>query len=113
MDAERWQRLSPLLDTLFELDVGERVEKLRVLRDADPALADEVESLMALEQDSDDFMAEPLVAPMLGARAGGEIGDEAAVAVARDTLGSANRLVRIGHFQLPLGTWTGRISIEP
>jgi serine/threonine-protein kinase len=74
MDTERWQRLSPLLDTLFELDVDERVERLRALREADPALADEVESLMALEQDRADFMAEPLVAPMLGARAGGEIG---------------------------------------
>lgn len=74
MDTERWQRLSPLLDTLFELDVDERVERLRALREVDPALADEVESLMALEQDSEDFMAEPLVAPMLGARAGGEIG---------------------------------------
>ena len=48
------------------------------------------------------------------ARAGGEEGDEAAVAVARDALGElAGRLAGIAHFQLPLGTWTGRISIEP
>ncbi len=74
MDTERWQRLSPLLDTVFELDVDERVERLRTLREADPLLADEIESLMSLEQDSQDFMAEPLIAPMMGARAGSEIG---------------------------------------
>jgi serine/threonine protein kinase len=74
MDAERWQRLSPLLDTLFELDADARMERLRRLREADPVMADDVESLMALEQGSEDFMAEPLVAPMAGAHAGSEIG---------------------------------------
>ena len=49
---------------------------------------------------------------------GGEEGDEAAIGVARDALGGAESgplgcLVGRGHFQSPLGTWTGRISIEP
>ena len=49
---------------------------------------------------------------------GGEEGDEAAIAVAGDPFGSTDggplgRLAVIAHFQLPLGTCTGRISIEP
>src|SRR5690606_4182866 len=51
-------------------------------------------------------------------RAGGEEGDEAAVAFARDAFGGAadiglGCLAGITHFQLPLGTWTGRISMAP
>ena len=69
MDTERWQRLSPLLDTLLRAGRRRaRAQRLRTLRDVDPALADELESLMALEQDSEDFLAEPLVAPLSGAQ---------------------------------------------
>lgn len=63
MDAERWQRLSPLLDALIELEGDARQARLAALREEDPALAAEVEALLALEEDNEDFLAEPLVAP--------------------------------------------------
>jgi serine/threonine-protein kinase len=63
MDAERWQRLSPLLDALIELDADARRARLEALREDDPALANELDALLALEDDNEDFLAEPLVAP--------------------------------------------------
>ena len=63
MDAERWQRLSPLLDALIELEADARQARLDALREEDPALAAEVEALLALEEDNEDFLAEPLVTP--------------------------------------------------
>ncbi|WP_411833311.1 protein kinase domain-containing protein [Pseudoxanthomonas mexicana] len=61
MDAARWQRLSPLLDVLLELDARARAQQLSILRAEDPALADELEKLLALEDQDEDFMAEPLL----------------------------------------------------
>lgn len=63
MDAERWQRLSPLLDTLIDLEGEAREARLAALREEDPALAAEIETLLALEDDNADFLSEPLVAP--------------------------------------------------
>ncbi len=63
MDAERWQRLSPLLDALLELDAEGRKARLEALREEDPALADELQALMTLEDDNEDFLSEPLVTP--------------------------------------------------
>ena len=63
MDAERWQRLSPLLDALIELDAEARKDRLAALREEDPALAQELEDLLALEDEHEDFLAEPLVTP--------------------------------------------------
>jgi serine/threonine-protein kinase len=63
MDAERWQRLSPLLDALIELDAEARAARLAELRAEDAGLAEELEGLLALEEDNADFLAEPLVAP--------------------------------------------------
>lgn len=63
MDAERWQRLSPLLDALLELDADARKARLAALHEEDPALAAELEGLLALEEENTDFLAEPLVAP--------------------------------------------------
>ena len=63
MDAERWQRLSPLLDALIELEPDARKARLDALREEDAALAAEVEALLALEEDNEDFLAEPLVTP--------------------------------------------------
>ena len=74
MDAERWQRLSPLLDALFELDADERAQRLQLLREGDGALADELEALIALEEDHEDFLSEPVIAPMAGLRPGSEVG---------------------------------------
>jgi hypothetical protein len=70
MDAERWQRLSPLLDALFELDADTRLRNLALLRDEDPQLAADLEGLMVLEAERDDFLSQPLVAPLPGMRPG-------------------------------------------
>lgn len=75
MDAERWQRLSPLLDALLELDPVARAERLRELRADDAELADQLAGLIALEDGHEDFLSEPLVAPQnTGMRPGVEVG---------------------------------------
>ncbi len=61
MDAERWQRLSPLLDVLLELDPQARARHLQRLREQEPELVAELEALLALEDGHDDFMAQPLL----------------------------------------------------
>ena len=74
MDAERWQRLSPLLDALLELPSGQRSEHLAALRREDVALADELQHLLTLEEDDEAFLAEPVVELPNGARPGARIG---------------------------------------
>ena len=74
MDAERWQRLSPLLDALLELPEQLRREHLAALRREDAALADELEKLLALEEGDAGFLAEPVVEVPNGARPGARIG---------------------------------------
>lgn len=74
MDPERWQRISPLLDALFELEPEARAHRLQQLRDEDPTLADELQTLITLDESHEDFLAEPLIAPLAGLRAGGEVG---------------------------------------
>ncbi len=74
MDADRWQRLSPLLDALLELDGAERASSLASLRKDDPQLADDLEELIALEAGGDDFLSEPLIAPDPGVQAGASVG---------------------------------------
>ena len=74
MDAERWQRLSPLLDALLELPEQQRGEHLAALRREDAALADELEKLLALEEGDADFLAEPVVELPHGARPAARIG---------------------------------------
>ena len=63
MDAERWQRLSPLLDALIDLEPDARASRLAELRAEDASLADELERLLALEEEHQDFLSEPVVAP--------------------------------------------------
>jgi serine/threonine-protein kinase len=75
MDIERWQRLSPLLDVLLELAPDARMAQLDLLRAQDPDLAVELEKLLALEEDSGDFMAQPLLAkPAAQSQAGTRVG---------------------------------------
>ena len=74
MDAERWPRLSPLLDALLELPEQQRSEHLAALRREDAALADELEKLLAMEEGDADFLAEPVVDVPNGARPGARIG---------------------------------------
>jgi len=74
MDAERWRILSPLLDALLELDPETRERNLETMRTDDPALAGELVALLALEDANAGFLAEPLVAPPPGPRAGALVG---------------------------------------
>ncbi|MCL1635082.1 serine/threonine-protein kinase [Luteimonas sp. SX5] len=74
MDLERWQRLSPLLDALFELEPSERERHLAELRGADPTLAAELEALISLEHGSEDFLLEPVVSMAPSARSGAMVG---------------------------------------
>lgn len=62
MDADRWALLSPLLDELLELDDDLRQRRLAQLQMADRALAAELRQLLAVEKQSDAFIAEPLLA---------------------------------------------------
>jgi serine/threonine protein kinase len=74
MEAERWRRLSPLLDALLEQEPPVRAEHLASLRSEDPALADDLEELLRLEEGSGDFLSEPLVPPLPGLGNGSVIG---------------------------------------
>jgi serine/threonine protein kinase len=74
MEAERWRRLSPLLDALLEQEAPVRAESLASLRENDPQLADDLEELLQLEEDSEDFLSEPVMAPMPGLGSGSVIG---------------------------------------
>ncbi|QNP39473.1 serine/threonine-protein kinase [Lysobacter solisilvae (ex Woo and Kim 2020)] len=74
MDPERWQRLSPLLDALFELPPEARAERLRELRDEDAELTGELEALIALEEERTDFLAEPITPPRPGVQPGTVVG---------------------------------------
>ncbi|WP_133000207.1 serine/threonine-protein kinase [Luteimonas arsenica] len=74
MDPDRWQRLSPLLDALLELEPAARAQGLASLREDDADLADELEALLKLEEDEEDFLSEPMVSPLPLARANAIIG---------------------------------------
>lgn len=74
MDLAQWQRLSPLLDGLFELDAERRRAELARLRGEDPALADELERLLALEEGHEDFLSAPALSQTLGPASGDLIG---------------------------------------
>ncbi|WP_101926241.1 MULTISPECIES: serine/threonine-protein kinase [Luteimonas] len=74
MDAERWQRLSPALDALLELEPAPRDALLASIRADDAALADELARLLALEADRDDFLAESIVAALAGVLPGHHVG---------------------------------------
>jgi len=58
LDKAQWQRLSPLLDELLDLDDAARAGRLSALRRDDVALADEAQALLARlpELDRDAFL---------------------------------------------------------
>ena len=74
MDPERWQRLSPLLDALFELEPDERELHLDELRSTNPLLAGELEQLIKLENERGDFLSEPYLPTHPSARPGTAVG---------------------------------------
>lgn len=74
MDAERWQRLSPRLDALLDLQPAARAEELERLRATDPALAAELEALLAGADEEDDFLHDPLPGIHPASRQGARLG---------------------------------------
>lgn len=74
MDAERWQRLSPLLDALLDLQPGARAEKLEQLRASDDALAAELEALLIGADEESDFLHDPLPGIRPCSRQGSRLG---------------------------------------
>ena len=61
MDPERWSRLSTLLDELLELDQPVRARRLAEILLAEDELGDELQRMMALEDERPDFLAQSVV----------------------------------------------------
>jgi serine/threonine-protein kinase len=61
VDKERWLRLSPLLDEILDSDEAARGRRLAALRDADTALADDLEAMLGriADMDRDAFLERP------------------------------------------------------
>ncbi len=76
-DAERWKRLSPLLDELLDLEPGPRQARLDALRAEDPTLADELASMI---RDADQAEHARFLAGSLGPPAGSDSAAEATLA---------------------------------
>ena len=74
MDAERWLRLSPLLDALLDLPPAGRTEELERLRASEPALAAELEALLAVEDTDPTFLHDPLPGTRPASREGTRLG---------------------------------------
>lgn len=74
MDATHWRELSCWLDQLLELDVAARAQRLRQMAARDPALADELEQLLARELESEQFLAQPVFSAPAASREGSRIG---------------------------------------
>jgi serine/threonine-protein kinase len=74
MDAERWQRLSPLLDALLDLPPAGRTDELERLRAVDPSLAAELAALLATEGADTDFLHDPLPGTRPASREGARLG---------------------------------------
>ncbi len=73
MDPARWQRISPLLDELFGLDAVDRERRLRAVRAEDPELAEELATLIALDED-EGFLSEPALKPSQLVMPGRQVG---------------------------------------
>lgn len=72
MEPARWRQLSPLLDELLELPEALRARRLAQLGEREPALAADLQRLLALEQQHEDFIATPAAGPKRAAAPPGE-----------------------------------------
>lgn len=61
VDKARWQRVSPLLDEILELDPIARAKRLQALREQDAALADDFDAVLGQldAPDRSDFLERP------------------------------------------------------
>jgi eukaryotic-like serine/threonine-protein kinase len=68
MDRDRWRVLEPLLDQALDLSVEEREEWLRDLRHASPELAEELATLLSIEELADEsgFLTETIEVALAG-----------------------------------------------
>src|SRR3546814_20462817 len=65
---------SRLLDGRLELGLPARDRGRASLREEDPELAEDLAGLLAREEEVDDFLSQPLIAPLPGARPDALIG---------------------------------------
>jgi serine/threonine-protein kinase len=89
LSPERWQRLEPILDRVFELAPDERASYLDEACAADPDLRRDAEALLAADRDSTSFLEAPAAAVLLAEH---EI--EAAARSRIGTIIGAYRIVR-------------------
>lgn len=74
MDAKRWRELSSWLDQLLDMDAPARIQRLGQIAERDAGLAAELQQLLSREQESEQFMAQPVFAAPACAGAGARIG---------------------------------------
>jgi eukaryotic-like serine/threonine-protein kinase len=86
----RWLQLSPLLDELLDMEPAPRAARLAALQDLDPALAAELQTLLARDAAlaGQDFMARPALPPTL---------DQPLLALPGQTLGAYTLSHEIGQ----------------
>ncbi len=61
MKPERWQQIEKLYHAALEREAGDRARFLAEACAGDPALRDEVESLLAQHEEAGDFIEAPAV----------------------------------------------------
>ncbi|MFN3811215.1 MAG: protein kinase domain-containing protein [Roseateles asaccharophilus] len=85
----RWQRLSPLLDELLDMEPTARAARLAAMQDLAPELAAELERLLAQDAalEAQGFLAQPALPPTLSA----------VVALPGQTVGAYRLEREIGH----------------
>jgi len=66
VDAQRWAKVSVLLDELLELEPDERAPRLAALVATEPEMADELQRLLTLDAQRADFLRDPLPLDQLG-----------------------------------------------
>lgn len=62
MKIEEWQKIDELLNRALDLEPARRAAFLDEIGAASPGLRGEVESLLAAESDSENFLASPAIA---------------------------------------------------
>lgn len=88
MTPDRWQEVKAVLDGVLERHPSERTTFLELVCGRDRALREEVESLLAIEQETSGFLAAPVFGPFR---------DQADILKEGERLGAYRVLRKIGH----------------